>query len=108
MGGFIALSQHLVMQVTLELHALLKVAPKAHLELQVMLIDLQQFKPTWLMGGASVVPKELDFTSSTVGKWEDEPDELVDLHAMHCAKSALGKVSLPLKACFVQVKVAHV
>ena len=39
-------SQHLVMQVTLELHALLKVALKAHLELQAMLFDIQQYKPT--------------------------------------------------------------
>ena len=53
------------------------------------------------------MPKELDFTSSTAGKWEDEPDELVDLDAMHCANSALGKVSLPLKACFVLGKAVH-
>ena len=47
------------------------------------------------MGGASPIPKELDFTSSTMGKWEDEPDELVDLDAMYCTESALGKVNLP-------------
>ena len=41
-GEFIAISQHLVMQVTPELHTLLKVIPKAHLELQTMLIDVQQ------------------------------------------------------------------
>ena len=44
------------------------------------------------------MPKELDFTSSTVGKWDNEPDEpdeldeldkLVDLDAMHCTESAL-------------------
>ena len=39
MGKLMAFSQHLVMQITLELCALLKVALKAHLELQVMLID---------------------------------------------------------------------
>ena len=54
------------------------------------------------------MPKELDFTSSTAGKWEDEPDEPVDLDAMHCTKSALGKVSSPPKACFVPGKVVHV
>ena len=89
------------MQVTLELRALLKVIPKAHLELQAMLIDVQQYKPMWVVRGTSATHKELDFTSSIVGKWEDEPDELVDLDAMHCTESALGKVSLPPKAYFI-------
>ena len=40
MGKLIAFSQHLVMQVTLELCALLKVVPKAHPELQPKLIDV--------------------------------------------------------------------
>ena len=47
----------------------------------------------WVVGGAPTAPKELDFTSSSVGKWKDElnkPDKLVDLDAMHCAESALG------------------
>ena len=86
----------------------MKVAPKAHPELQAMLINIQQYKPTWAIGGASAMPEELDFPSSTTGKWEDELDELVDLDAMHCAKSALGKVSLPPKARFVLGKVVHV
>ena len=68
MGEFTEFFQHLVMQVTPELHALLKVMPKAHLELQVMLIDFQQYKSKWIVGGASAMPKELDFTSSTMGK----------------------------------------
>ena len=89
------------MQVTPELHALLKVMPKAYLELQAMLINIQQYKPTWAIGGVSAMPKELDFPSSTTGKWEDEPDGSVDLDAMNCAESTLGKVSLPPKACFV-------
>ena len=45
-ASFMVFSQHLVMQVTLELHTLLKVALKAHPELQAMLIDVQQYKPT--------------------------------------------------------------
>ena len=57
--------QQLVMQVTLKLRALLKVMLKAHPELQAMLIDVQQYKPTWAIGGGSAVPKELDFPSST-------------------------------------------
>ena len=96
------------MQVTPELCALLKVAPKAHPELQVMLIDIQQYKPTWAIGGTSAVPKELDFPNSTAGKWEGEPDEPVDLTAMHCTESALGKASLPPKAHFVPGKAVHV
>ena len=107
MGKFTAFSQNLTMQVTLELWALLKVTLKAHLELQVMLIDVQQYKPTWAIGGTSTMPEELDFPSSTAGKW-DEPDDPVDLDDMHSAKSALGKVSLPPKACFVPGKVVHV
>ena len=70
MGKFTAFSQNLTMQVTPELWALLKVVLKAHPELQAMLIDVQQYKPTWAIGGASAVPEELDFPSSTAGKWE--------------------------------------
>ena len=70
MGEFMAFSQKLIMQVTPELRALLKVAPKAHPELQAMLIDVQQYKPTWAVGGASAAPEELDFPSSNAGKWD--------------------------------------
>ena len=56
----------------------------------------------------SAMPEELDFPSSTIGKWENEPDDPVDLDAMHCTKFALGKVSLPPKARFVLGKVVHV
>ena len=72
-----------------------------------MLIDVQQYKPTWAVGDASTAPKELDFPSSTAGKW-DKPDDSVDLDDMHCTESALGKVSLPPKACFVPGKAVHV
>ena len=41
MGEFTVFSQNLIMQVTPELQALLKVVPKAHPELQVMLIKVQ-------------------------------------------------------------------
>ena len=70
MGKFMAFSQKLIMQVTPELRALLKVAPKAHPELQAMLIDVQQYKPTWAVGGASAMPEVLDFPSSNAGKWD--------------------------------------
>ena len=96
------------MQVTPELHTLLKVTLKAHLELQAILINIQQYKPTWAAGGVSATPKELDFSSSIAGEWEDEPDKPVNLDAIHCAKSTLGKLSLPPKARFILSKVVHV
>ena len=70
MGEFMAFSQKLIMQVTLELQALLKVTPKAHPELQAMLIDIQQYNPTWAVGGASAVPEELNFPNSNAGDWD--------------------------------------
>ena len=107
MGEFTVFSQQFTMRITTELWALLKVVPKAHPELQAMLIDIQHYKPTWAIGGTSAVPEELDFPSSTTGKW-DEPDDPVDLDNMHSAESALGKVSFPPKARFVLGKVVHV
>ena len=53
MGKFITFSQHLDIQVMLELYNLLKVMLKAYPKLQAMLIDIQQ--PTWLVGGASTM-----------------------------------------------------
>ena len=70
MGEFMAFSQNLTMQVTPELRALLKVMPKAHPELQAMLIDVQQYKPTWAVGGVSVTPEVLDFPSSNASEWD--------------------------------------
>ena len=60
------------------------------------------------MGTTSAAPKDLDFTSRAIAKWEDEPDEPVDLEAMHCTESTLGKVSFPPKAYFIPGKVVHV
>ena len=108
MGEFMAFSQQLTIQVTPELWALLKVVLKAHLELQAILINLQQYKPMWAIGGMSATPKELDFPSSTAGEWEHELDNPVNLDDMHCTESALGKVSFPPKACFVPGKAVHV
>ena len=34
-------------------------------------------------------------------------DEQVDLDTMHCNKTALGKASLPLRACFMQGKASR-
>ena len=54
------------------------------------------------------MPKELDYTNSTTGEWEDEPDKPVDLYAMHYTKSTLDKVSLQPNSYFVIGKVVHV
>ena len=43
LSEFTALAKHLTMRVSKELHALLKVAHKAHPELQALLIDLMQY-----------------------------------------------------------------
>ena len=87
---YMVFSQHFAIQVMPKLHDLLKVMLKAHLELQAMLIDVQQNNPTWVIGGASATPKKLDYPcSTTMEKWEDKPDEPVDLNAMHCMPSLL-------------------
>ena len=39
---------------------------------------------------------------------ENKLDDPVALDAMQCTEFALGKVSLPLKACFILGKVVHV
>ena len=88
---FMVFSQQLTIQVTPELQALLKVVLKAHPELQEMLIDIQLYKPIWAIGGASAMPKELDFPSSATDKWENEPDDPVDLDNMYCTESAKAK-----------------
>ena len=56
MGNFMVFSQHLAMQVMLELCTLLKVIAKAHLELQAILADIQQNKLTWIVAGISAPP----------------------------------------------------
>ena len=52
-----------------------------------MLIDIQQYKPTWAVGGASARLKSWDFPSSNAREWE-QLDDPVDLDDMHCTESA--------------------
>ena len=96
------------MQLMLELYTMLMVVVKAHPKLQAMLNDVQQYKPTWIVGGISATPLELDFTSSTLDEWENKPDELVNLATMHCAKISLDKVTLLPKVRFVLGKAVHI
>ena len=65
---FTAFFQHLVMQVMPELHILPMVLPKAHMDLQAMLINVQQYKPTWIAVGIAAVPYELDFPRNGLGE----------------------------------------
>ena len=51
LGDFMVFYQHLVVQVIPELLVLLKALLKAHPELLAVLIDIQQYKPTWFVGG---------------------------------------------------------
>ena len=47
------------MKISPELRALLKVAPKAHPELQAALVDLLMYKPTLVVGSTPLAPEEL-------------------------------------------------
>ena len=53
------------------------------------------------------MPYQLDFTSSSIGKWEDDPNKLVDLDTMQCTESTLSKVSLSPRAYFVLGKAVY-
>ena len=48
------------MRVSKELRALLKVAHKAHPELQALLIDLMQYQPRLLVDERHASPRELE------------------------------------------------
>ena len=89
------------MQVMLELHTLLKVIINAYPEVQALLIDVQQYKPTWIVGGASAMLLELNFSNNATCEWGNEPYKLVDMNTMHCTDPVLGKVSFQPKARFV-------
>ena len=59
------------------------------------------------MGGTSAALYELDLPSSNMGKWEDESEKPMNLDAMHCTETALGRVSLPPRVCFVSGKAVY-
>ena len=88
------------MRVSKELCALLKVAHKAHPELQALLIDLMQYQPRLLVDERHASPRELEMheeLSPTLQEWA--VDELLD--DMTTAKAALQTPAhLPPKARF--------
>ena len=60
LAEFTAFAKHLTMRVSKELRALLKVAHKAHPELQALLIDLMQYQPRLLVDERHASPRELE------------------------------------------------
>ena len=59
LSEFTAYSSSLVMSVSPELRALLKVAHKANPTLHAMMIDLMQYKPKLIVGQKTKAPPEL-------------------------------------------------
>ena len=57
-----------------ELHVLLKVAHKAHPELQVLLIDLMQYQPKLLVDEQHLAPQELEMRDEEAGDQDEGAD----------------------------------
>ena len=103
MSKFTAFSRQLSMRVSKELRALLKVAPKAHPELQALLIDLMQYKPKLLVDERRVAPQERDMAEESARLDDDWEDDML------LAESALQRpVHLPPRARFAPGKAVHV
>ena len=60
LAEFTAFAKHLTMRVSKELRALLKVARKAHPELQALIINLMQYYPKLLVDERHATPCELE------------------------------------------------
>ena len=61
LSEYTAFHQRLTYVISKELRALLKIAPKAHPQLQALLIDVLQYKPTWVVDARTASPKQLGF-----------------------------------------------
>ena len=97
-----AFADKLTMMVSPELRALLKISHRAHPELQALLIDLLQYRPTFVVGGERRTPKELGL---------DDPPHLPteDVEAMTTAERALQTpIHIPPKARFQAGPAVHV
>ena len=105
LSEYTAFSPRLTMRVSPELKALLKVAPKAHPDLQAQLIDLLQYKPKLLVGEKPVAPSELGMEH----KESELPPDAALLEDMTRAEQALHRpVHLPPKARFTKGPAIHV
>ena len=61
LAKYTAFARHFTMVVSRELRALLKVAAKAHPELQAILIDIMMYRPNLLVEADRKAPDELKF-----------------------------------------------
>ena len=103
LSEFTAFSRHLTMRVSKELRALLKVAPKAHPELQALLVDLMQYRPKLLVEDRRVAPPELEMTGEVTPPHPSDNDDA------RLAESALQRpMHLPPRARFAPGKAIHV
>ena len=75
----------LTMAVSAELKALMKLAGKAHPQLQAMLVDLHLYRPRLVAATTKLSPPELHMENPAT--WPDEDDELEE--AAHAAQQAL-------------------
>ena len=95
------------MVVSPELRSLLKVASKAHPELQAMLIDLLMYKPKWEVSagtGTSKAPTQLDMGTPSPPQLTTE-----EVESMTTAERALRQhISLPAKSRFSKGPHVHV
>lgn len=106
LSEYTAYSTNLVLRVSPELKALLKIAAKAHPELHAMLIDLQQYRPKFVVGEPPVAPPELGMVGDAVG---DSPLEELEITDMIAAERALRKpIHLPPKARFSPGPAIHI
>ena len=102
LGEYTAYAPKLVMQISPELRALLKVSNKAHPELQALLIDLMQYRPKFLIGGKKVAPKELGMEDPPYYLPHVDPPPDDQVKAMAKAERAMRQpIHLPAKARFV-------
>ncbi len=102
LADFTAYAKRFTIKISPELKALLKIAPKAHPELQAMLVDLQQYKPALLVGGKPLAPSEL-------GMEDAGPEDPPPVEEMRTAEAALRRpLHLPAKARFVAGPNIHV
>ena len=109
LAEYAAYHKNLVFVVSRDLRALLKIAHKAHPEIHAYLIDLQMYRPMWMVDAKSVTPKELEFTINEEFPTQEEAVLDWTLEDMATAKRALRKpLSIPAKSRFLPGKFVHV
>ena len=108
LSEFTAFSRNLVMRISPELKALLKVSNKAHPELQALLIDLLQYKPKLLVGASPVSPAELGMEAEAPEAEPPPPPDTLLKDMVAAEKALTTQLHMPPKARFVKGKSVHV